>query len=419
MIDRWERSVPVYNVPVWTRAFYILCALGAIAVGFVTWRELAGLGPATGLNDAYAWGIWKTFNIMVLTALGSGGFSIGITAWLFKRQRMHQVMRTALLTSFLAYASGLILLGVDVGRPWNMYWLLMPWKWNFHSPLLEVAFCMPVYASFPLLLENLPPVLDWLHDKRPALRPRINRFMNVMTRFYPAVVALAYVLPAMHQSSLGALMLLAGDRVHPLWQTPILPLLYVWAAAYMGYSCVAGTLLFTSLVWDRYIDLDTLAEMNRITAGLIVAWSCVRGMDLIIRGQLFTAFTPDRFAAIFWMEMLFLLSGTCLLYKSARERDPKMMFYAHVLAAVGGMLYRFNPTTLAFQPKPGAFYFPSAIELLISVGFVSLAIAGFSLAVKKLAILPAPVSAWYAMEAREVFNDKQVQVAEYATANPK
>ena len=87
MIDRWERSVPVYNVPVRTRAFYILCFVGAVAVVFVTWRELAGLGPATGLNDAYAWGIWKTFNIMVLTALGSGGFSVGITAWLFKRQR--------------------------------------------------------------------------------------------------------------------------------------------------------------------------------------------------------------------------------------------------------------------------------------------------------------------------------------------
>jgi len=221
----------------------------------------------------------------------------------------------------------------------------------------------------------------------------------------------------MHQSSLGALMLLAGDRVHPLWQTPILPLLYVWAAAYMGFSCVAGTLLFTSLVWERHIDLDILSEMNRITAGLIAAWSAVRLMDLIVRGQLLTALTPDRFAFFFWLEMVFLLAGAALLQKSARDRDPKMMFNAHLLAAIGGMLYRFNPTTLAFQPKPGAFYFPSAIELLISVGFVSLAIAGFSLAVKKLAILPAPVSSWYAMETREMFKQQDLEVAKLATAN--
>ncbi len=74
------------------------------------------------------------------------------------------------------------------------------------------------------------------------------------------------------------------------------------------------------------------------------------------------------------------------------------MFHAHLMAAVGGMLYRFDPTTLAFQPRPGAFYFPTPIELLVSVGFVSLAIAGFIFAVKALAILPAPLRLWYRLE---------------------
>jgi Ni/Fe-hydrogenase subunit HybB-like protein len=56
---------------------------------------------------------------------------------------------------------------------------------------------------------------------------------------------------------------------------------------------------------------------------------------------------------------------------------------------------------LAFQPKPGALYFPSAMELLISLGYVSLAIAGFMVAVKVLAILPAPNYTWFQMEAYE------------------
>ena len=54
-----------------------------------------------------------------------------------------------------------------------------------------------------------------------------------------------------------------------------------------------------------------------------------------------------------------------------------------------------------FQAKPGAFYFPSAIELLISLGFVALAIAAFTVAVKLLAILPAPTYTWYRMDAHE------------------
>jgi len=170
MIEKWGRAVPVFDVPLWTRPFQVVCALAALALGLVTYRELAGLGPASGMNDAYAWGIWKTFNTMTLTGLGSGGFAVGIAAWLFRRHNLHVVMRTALLTSFLAYLSGLMLLGVDVGRPWNFYWILTPWRWNVHSPLLEVALCMPVYAMVPLLLENVPPVLDWVYTNRPQYR---------------------------------------------------------------------------------------------------------------------------------------------------------------------------------------------------------------------------------------------------------
>ena len=55
------------------------------------------LGPVSGMNDAYGWGIWKTFNVMVLTALGSGAFAVGIAAWVFRRKKVHSLMRMALL----------------------------------------------------------------------------------------------------------------------------------------------------------------------------------------------------------------------------------------------------------------------------------------------------------------------------------
>lgn len=401
MIERWERDVPVFDAPIWTKPFVVLCGLGAIALGLVTYRELAGLGPASGMNDAYAWGIWKTFNTMVLTGLGSGAFSVGIAAWLFRRKRLHVVLRTAMLTSFLAYLSGLMLLGVDVGRPWNFYWILTPWRWNLHSPLLEVALCMPVYAMVPLLLENVPPVLDWIYDKRPQYRHWVRSAEKIMLHFYPWIVGLAYILPAMHQSSLGALMLLAGDRVNPLWQTPWLPLLYLWAAAFMGFACVAGTLLFCSLMWKRPIDIDVLTEMNRITAGLIASWLLFRFADIVFSGKLTLAFQWNIFSGLFWIEFLFLGAAVFMLLDSSKRRDARLIFHGHVVAAVGGMLYRWDPTTLAFQPRPGAFYFPTPIELLVSVGFVSLAVAAFVFLAKVLPILPAPLRLWYRMEQEE------------------
>lgn len=417
MIERWERDVPVFDVPIWTKPFVVMCGLGALAFGLVSYRELAGLGPVSGMNDAYAWGIWKTFNTMVLTGLGSGAFSIGIATWLFRRTRLHMVLRTAMLTSFLAYASGLMLLGVDVGRPWNFYWIFTPWRWNLHSPLLEVALCMPVYAMVPLLLENVPPVLDWVHDKHPQYRTWVAGAEKIMLRFYPWIVGLAYILPAMHQSSLGALMLLAGDRVHPLWQTPWLPLLYLWAAAFMGFACVAGTLLFCSLVWKRPIDIDILVEMNRITAALIGSWLIFRLADIVFSGKLALAFQWNIFSGLFWVELLFLGTAVFMLLDSSKRRDARLIFHGHVVAAVGGMLYRWDPTTLAFQPRPGAFYFPTPIELLVSVGFVSLAIAAFMFLAKVLPVLPAPLRLWYRMEEHEQKNERATAGAQFAAAD--
>jgi len=417
MIDRWERDVPVFDVPIWTKPFAVTCGLGILALGLVTYRELAGLGPASGMNDAYAWGIWKTFNTMVLTGLGSGAFSVGIAAWLFRRHRLHVVLRTAMLTSFLAYLSGLMLLGIDVGRPWNFYWILTPWRWNLHSPLLEVALCMPVYAMVPLLLENVPPVLDWIYDKRPQYRPWVMRAEKIMVRFYPFIVGLAYILPAMHQSSLGALMLLAGDRVNPLWQTPWLPLLYLWAAAYMGFACVAGTLLFCSLMWKRPLDLDVLTEMNRLTAGLIASWLLFRFADIVFSGKLGLALEWNIYSGLFWVEYLFLSTSVFMLLDSSKRRDARLIFHGYIVAAVGGMLYRWDPTTLAFQPRPGAFYFPTPIELLISVGFVSLAIAAFIFLAKVLPILPAPLRLWRRMEEERKTVQDTATTAQFAAAD--
>jgi Ni/Fe-hydrogenase subunit HybB-like protein len=395
--DRWQRAVPVYGFPLVNGFFLGLLGLVIIALGLTAYRELAGLGPVSGMNDAYGWGIWKTFNVMVLTALGSGAFAVGIGAWVFRRKRLHALMRMALLTSFLAYACGLLLLGIDAGRPWNFYWIVFPWKWNMHSPLAEVAICMSIYAMIPLAIENIPPVLErlWYFDSR--LRPGVERIEKRLYSVFPYVIAAAYLLPGMHQSSLGALMLLAGERVHPLWQSPWLPVLYLGAATFMSFGCVAGTTMLCCLVWKRAMDMDVLDEAARITAWLIFGWMGLRLLDILVRGALFTAFHFERFAGVFWLEMVLVAAGGYLLRQSLQDQDRQKMFLGYILSSAGGMIYRFSPTTLAFRPNPEALYFPVTIEVLVSLGFIALGIVGFLIAVKRLAILPAPLHEWHDM----------------------
>jgi len=396
---RWERAVPVYGVSVVNPFFLVLVGLALLSLVLAIYREVVGLGPVSGMNDMFGWGIWKTFNVVVLTAWGSGAFAVGIGAWVFGRKRLHSLMRMALLTSFLAYACGLFLLGVDVGRPWNFYWILFPWNWNLHSPMAEVAICMSVYAAIPLALENLPPLLErlWHFDSR--LRPGVERAEKALHKFFPFIIAAAYLLPAMHQSSLGALMLLAGQRVHPLWQTPFLPLLYLGAAGFMSFGCVAGSVMLCCLMWKRAMDMEVLDDAARITGWLIAGWLAVRLLDVVIRGALPTAFHANRYAGIFWLEMLLISYGGWLLFRSLQSHQTRTMYVGYALSSLGGMLYRFSPTTLAYMPGPKAIYFPSTIELLIALGFVSMGIAGFLLIVKLFAILPAPAQEWRNMAA--------------------
>src|SRR5271169_3757909 len=120
MTTSHEEFEPVGG-PLFTKSYIALCLFAAIGMALVVWRFFVGLGPATALSDGYPWGAWKVFNVIVLTALGSGGYATAILVYVLNRGKYHPLARTAILTSVLGYTFGVIALGVDIGRPWNFY----------------------------------------------------------------------------------------------------------------------------------------------------------------------------------------------------------------------------------------------------------------------------------------------------------
>jgi len=397
-----------------TRGFWALLALIVVGLVLTAIREVVGIGGVmSGMSDPFAWGLWKTFNVMVLTGLGSGGFAVGIAAWVFNNKKLHSVMRVALLTSCLAYWTGLCMLGVDVGRPWNFYWVVMPWTWNLHSPLLEIAVCMSLYASVPLFLENLPPLFEYIIYEWPQFRGIAEFCEKCMAKVYPFIIGLAYILPIMHQSSLGALMILGGNRVNTLWQTPFLPLIYVWAAGFLGYNCVVLCVLLAKLAWKRDVDPEVLAELNKLTVWIVYSWTAFRFLDILVRGKFFHLFTDGYFSLLFWTETALIL-GSAYVLSTENGKKISTMFLAHAVCALGGMIYRFSPTTLAFHAKDGATYFPSAVELIISLSFIAIAVLAYLVAVKKLAILPGSNADWLKMAKYEEQVKPGIQLTGYA-----
>jgi Ni/Fe-hydrogenase subunit HybB-like protein len=392
--DRWKRGVPVEGKTIFTKTVRLMAVAVIASIILSAIRGVGGLAdPITGLNDAYSWGVWKTFNVMTLTALGSGALGIGAAVWLFHRENLHQVMRVALLTSFLFYTAGLLALFVDVGRPWNFWNMMLPWRWNTHSALWEVALCMPTYCFLFLAFENLPPVLERIAEKSgPEMRRRIEGLMPLMKKIYPYMVGGAFILPAMHQSSLGALMLLAGTQLHPLWQTQMLPLLYLVQAGICGIACVIFVLIVSCLTWKRPLDKAVLGELGNLLSWTILVWVAMRLIDVVVRGEVGKAFEPNLFALIFWIENLSVTIPAIVLRRPEMREDMQWLFRMVIPAGLGGLLYRFVPTTIAYTPNGNWMYFPSFMEFAISFGYITLAVMVYNIAVKVLPILPAPLS---------------------------
>lgn len=395
LINHWQRGVPVERERVITFSIKIFGAVAVIGFSLAVARLISPLGGFSGMSDAFAWGIWKTFNVMTLTALGSGPLAVGLAAWVFHRQKLHVVMRTALATGFLFYVTGLIALGVDVGRPWNFYWSLLPWHWNTHSAMLEVALCMPLYCSVFLAFENVPMVLErFYYTGTPATRARLLRWAPTLRRIYPFMLVGAYVLPLMHQSALGGLLLLAGDKINPLWQTPLLPLFYLIAALTCGLAFVSFVLCITGLRYGRHLDLTVLGELGHLLSWLCVGFVCLQVGDLIVRGQLAAAFAFNRMSILLLLQVACILVPGVVLRGSVARQTPRTLLNMSTLACVGGMFYRFIPSTLAFNDKAPDVYFPSVPELFISFGYIGLAIVLFRLAVTYFAVLPGDMKEW-------------------------
>lgn len=415
-MNRWQRGVQIYNYPLMSAPFVFFSTLAAIGVTLSIARLFTGLW-FTGMNDDYAWGVWKTFNVMTLTALGSGGLAVGLFAWIFNQKQLHIVMRPALASSLLFYATGMFALCIDVGRPWNMYNMALPWTWNLHSSLFEVALCMTAYVVLFLSFENIPPILDRLRvDATPERRAKVDKFQRVMHKIYPYMVAAAYLLPAMHQSSLGALMVIAGHKVHPLWQTQMLPGFYLIQAVVCGFSAVIFILMSASLAWRRPLETRVLGELAKFMSWTSLFFLVLRFADLAIRGVIGEAFKANGYTLLFWSENLLLLIPALMFLSPNVRRVPRAVFVGSILAGIGGMLYRFSPTTFAYHVDHPSLYFPKIAELLMCLGYIGVAVVLFIWAAKRFAILPAPVADWYRYVKFEKQQNPNLRINEHGAA---
>ena len=365
--------------PIWTKPFKILTVFAVIAIVLIFKRYLFGLASVTNLNDGYPWGLWITYDVVTGTAIACGGYAMALLVYIFNRGQYHPLVRSALLASMFGYTLAGVSIYIDVGRWWQLHNIFLPAYANINSIMFEVAFCVATYVMV-MWIEFSPAFLEG--------RPGQEKKLKFVNRFMIIFIALGVLLPTMHQSSLGSMMIIGGDKLSALWQTMFLPMLFLITAVAMGYGMVVFESMFSSMGFKRPLETSLLSKISVLVPRLLLAFFIIRYADLIWRGAIGEIVAFDLNSIMFIIENLIYLYALVILWSEKNRRIPYKLFSGAVAMVIAGALYRFNTYMIGYNPGNGYSYFPSFQEIMITVGIIAIEIMAYLIIVKKFPVLP-------------------------------
>jgi len=360
-----------------TKPFMVLSVFAAIALVILIARFVFGLGAVTNMNNGYPMGLWIVFDLVIGTAFACGGYALALVVYIVNKGEYHSLVRPALLTSVIGYSMGGMAVIVDLGRYWQAYTIFLPWHANLNSVMFELALCVALYTTV-LWIEFSPSIFEKFKSRK-ALRI-VNKVLFVF-------IALGVLLPTMHQSSMGSMLISLGTKLSPLWQTDLLPLLFLLSALSTGFSIVIFEASLSSLGFWRPLETSLLTRLAGIIRWVLAAYIIIRLADIIARGQLGLALAGDLQGNMFLLDMALFIIPLAILSSEKFRADPQVLFVAAVSMLLAGMMYRFNAFLIGYNPPAGYTYFPSVTEILVSVGMVCIHVMAFLFFVKKFPVL--------------------------------
>jgi Ni/Fe-hydrogenase subunit HybB-like protein len=353
-------------------ALFVVLMLIILGVRFVH-----GIGAVTNLSDGYPWGLWIVYDVVIGSALGASGFTVAFVTYILNRGAYHPMVRPALLTALFGYAMAGASVVFDVGRYWDLWHVFLPRYAQFNSVLFEVAVCIAAYTVV-LFIEFLPTVLERFGLAR--ARKKLGRLLFLF-------IALGVVLPTMHQSSLGSMLIVFGPQIDPLYQTRLLPVLFLSSTIGMGLAAVVVEGTISALALRRPLERELLAKLMQVGRAIIVVFLVARFADLAVRGVLSRLAEPTVVTLMFWIETALFVAPVVVLTGRAGAR-PQRLFLAAMAMAVAGILYRIDAYLVAYDTGAGWHYFPSLGEIAVTLGLIATEILAFILAIRLLPVLP-------------------------------
>ena len=369
-----------------TPFFTLLLVIIFSGAVLVICRLFLGLGSVSAMNDGYAWGIWKPLNVVTFTGIGVGAYAMGLLTYVFNRWRYHSLLRSTVVVGAMAYTLGGTSVLIDLGRWWNLWVTFYPPLYNLNSVLLEVAICVMAYCGV-LWIELTPPVLE--HARRMKFKP-ISRMAQTglpyVRKALPIIIAIALLLPTMHQSSLGGLYMITPTKLHPLWYTH-------WISGLFYHLPDHGLRLRCR---RRKSDEHELSPQNGPAPPLKDGPGASHGHFGLFHDQtdrlgnvckLGLILDFDFYSMLFIFESALFLIPVIIIARRKWRENRGLLFVAGSFMVIAGAVYRFDTYLIAYHQNTGWIYFPSLGELLFSACLAATGIAVYMVMIKLFPIL--------------------------------
>ena len=372
--DDKDRSRRIGFWQVFTGSLLIVFAAVAVL------RFTRGLGATTNLSDQFPWGLWIGFDVLCGVALAAGAFTLTAIVHVFNLRRFEPIVRPTLLTGFLGYLFVIVALMFDLGQPWRIWHALV--FWNPHSVMFEVAWCVMLYTTV-LALEFSPVVFERLRLERPR---------RVLKAISTPLVICGVLLSTLHQSSLGSLYLIVPEKLHPLWYSARLPVLFFVSAVGAGIGMIIVESYLSKRAFGRHLEMDLLEPLGRGMAVALGVYCLVRVQPLFRNGALDALRDPGYEAWMFILEIVVgvLLPIALLAFHRVRTSERGLVV-AGFLAVLGLVINRINVSVTGMEAAAGVQYVPSWMEITVSVALVAMGMVVFGAAVRYLPIFTADV----------------------------
>ena len=369
------------RIPSPWRVLGFLCLIaGAYATVL---RFTRGLGGVTHLSDTFPWGLWVGFDVLCGVGLAAGGFTVSAIVHVLGVEKYKSVARPAILTAFIGYLLVVGGLMFDLGHPWRIWHPIV--MWNPHSVMFEVAWCVTLYTTV-LAAEVSVMVFERLRWIRAAHLAHKATF---------PLTILAVLLSMLHQSSLGSLFLIVPGRLHELWYTPFLPLLFFISAVAVGLSMVIFESNLSARAFGRALELDVQEGAAKLAAIFLSIYLIIRGTALIQSGALDALWPLDRAAIMFLIEITVGFVLPLILYSSPRvRRNSRWLYHASQLMVLGFVINRLNVAITGFEVVSGQTYVPAWTEIAVTLMLVTIGVTAFYLAAKYLPVFEPETAGW-------------------------